>query len=164
MKRLLSIVSIVLCLSVLTACGGGSEPAPEVTATPEATAQTQMDTVTIYTVDASTMQLIPSKVMTETGEENIANICDLVVKNLEDDGISVVEAKMEDETGVVVFDSTGKPLVDCDEEMESLILECFVNSIFENIDECQDVIFRTDKGAYISEHMELGENDVYATK
>ena len=44
-----------------------------------------------------------------------------------------------------------------------MILECFANSLLDNVDACSKVVFRKGGKAYKSENMELGLNEVYAS-
>ena len=155
---------VVLCLSLLCACGTSDDAANDPsTDTPTPTKAVDINTVTIFTIDPSSMQILPYQVKTDESEATIESICDLVVKNLDEDDVRVDSAFCEDEDGIVVFDHSAKPIKGCDDEMEALILDCFANSILDNVSGCHNVIFRSDEGAYVSENSEFGEDEIYAS-
>ena len=166
-KKILKIICIFALAAFVTACDG--EAVPEDTSAPTATAEAPsptpvMETITIFTFDPNTMTISPSQVKKNKDDDSLMYITELVLNSLEDDEIQISEVQQEDDKAIIVFDSSSKPLKDCDAEMEGLILECFANSILENVDGCHGVIFRTEKGAYKSKNFSMGEDEVYASR
>ncbi len=166
---MLCIVSMAVCL---TACG---EDSPKNTEEPEATEATavspsaaavakKMETITVFTIDASTMSILPSRVKKKEDDDSLDYLVTLVLDNLEDDEIVIDHVEQDGDKAIIVFDSNKKPVSDCDEEMEDLILECFSNSILDNAEGIHSVIFRTDKGAYVSAYKTMKEDEVYASR
>lgn len=167
LKKLRYGIILFLCLFCLAGCGETSDN-PSVTAkiTPTDTPlpEPQMETITIFTIDPSTMSLKPSQVKKQEDDNSPGLITDLVLSNLNDDGIVVTATDLSGDTVTITFSSEGKPIRNCEEDMEYLILDCFANSILDNVDGCHKVIFRSDKGAYVSEHITMKEDEVYASK
>ena len=171
MKKLTGMLCICLLAFCLTACGGDEDPkkpekSAEVTAEPEdtATPAPAFETITVFTIDPSSMSLKASRVKKKEDDDSLSYLSQLVLDNLEDDEIRISKVEEEGDQAIIYFDSTGKPLKGCDIDMESLILECFANSILDNLEGCHGVIFRTDKGAYESENISLGVDEVYASR
>ncbi|MCR4604668.1 MAG: hypothetical protein K5639_01575 [Eubacterium sp.] len=168
MKKLKSFVCLILCAALLFGCGEKTDPSSSPSA-PSATVEPTFETITIFTIDTGNMQIVPSQVKKEDGNDSLVYICDLVEDNLDDDEIHVTGATLEktkvaDDTAVIVFDAEGKPLKNCVEDMETLILDCFANSILDNVEGVHYVVFRSSEGAYKSESLKLGENEAYASK
>ena len=172
MKKLTGLLCIcLLAVCLCTACGDGeSDPqtSAEVSTTePEkatATPAPAFETITVFTIDPSSMSLKASRVKKKEDDDSLEYLAQLVLDNLEDDEIRLSGVEQEGDQAVIIFDSTGKPVKGCDEEMESLILECFANSILDNAEGVHGVIFRTDKGAYESENLSMEEDEVYASR
>ena len=166
-RKLTGVLYILVLVFCLTACGNSS--APEQKATSEPTEESplpspKMETITVFTIDPDSMAVLPSRVKKKEDDDSLMYITELVLNNLEDDNIRVSEVSMEEDKAIIVFDSTGKPVTDCDADMEGLILECFANSILDNVEGCHGVIFRTDKGAYASENITMKKDEVYASR
>ena len=169
MKKLTGLLCIGLLVLCLTACGDGdAEPqkSAEVTAAPEdtATPAPAFETITVFTIDTSSMSLKASRVKKKEDDDSLSYLAQLVLDNLEDDEIHLDKVEQEGDQAIIYFDSKGKPVTGCDEEMEGLILECFANSILDNAEGCHGVIFRTEKGAYESENLSMEEDEVYASR
>ena len=174
MKRLTGLLCIVLLLFALTACGSDEDTVD----VPESTESTQttedktsepilspnMETITVFTIDPINMAIMPSQVKKNEADDSVEYITKLVQDNLEDDEIRVASAVQEKDRAVIAFDSGSKPVKGCDEEMEDLILECFANSILDNVEGIHEVSFCTDKGPYISENKEMEADEIYASR
>ena len=168
MKRIKCVICLVLCSALIFGCEQKAEP----TQTPSAvtaTKEPQFETITVFSIDTANMQLVPNRVKKNEENDSPEYICDLVLDNLDDDSIKISEVKLtktksDDDTAVVIFNAGGKPLKDCDEDMEYLILDCFANTILDNVSGGHNVVFRSTAGAYKSENIEFGENEAYASK
>lgn len=166
-SRLLSVALVCMCL--LCSCGSTDSPKVSDISTPAALEETplptpQMETITVFTIDSASMTILPSKVKKNQDDDSLSYIAELVLNNLGDDDIRLSKVEQDGDRAVLEFDSESKPVKDCDEEMESLILECFANSILDNVEGCHSVIFRTDKGAYESDNLKMGIDEAYASR
>ncbi len=166
MKRLKAVVCLFSLIFVLTACESETEgPAVDMTPTPEDTPlpTPELETITVFTIDSANMTTIPSRVKKNPGNDSVEYIVQLVADNLEDSDIRISKAYMEGDNAIIVFNPKGKPLVNCPADMETLILDCFSTSVLDNVDGCQGVIFRSEKGKYSSDNLTLEEDEVYAS-
>lgn len=168
LKRLTGLLCIVILAFSLVACGqdDSADQTPEKTeeAVSTPTAAVKMETITVFTIDASTMSILPSRVKKNQDDDSLSYLVQLVLDNLEDDEIGIVNVAQNEDKAIVEFDSTKKPVTGCDEEMEDLILECFANSILDNAEGVHSVIFRTEKGAYKSKYKTMKEDEEYASR
>ena len=173
MKKLSGLLCIVLLLFALTACG--SDEDVNNTPEPASNAKTEqessepipspnMETITVFTIDPVNMAIMPSQVKKNEDDDSVEYITKLVQENLEDSDIKVSSATQDGDKAFIAFDSESKPVKGCDEEMEDLILECFANSILDNVDGIHEVGFCTDKGPYISENKEMEADEIYASR
>ena len=173
MKRLTGLLCIVLLLFALTACGSDDEKIEDPESTSNTTTEDEssepipspnMETITVFTIDPANMAIMPSQVKKNEADDSVEYITKLVQENLEDDEIRVFSAIQDGDRAVIAFDSESKPVKGCDEEMEDLILECFANSILDNVEGIHEVSFCTDKGRYISENKEMEADEIYASR
>ena len=163
-------IGIILVLMLaLTACGEEAAPsatpsASSVTASSTPLPTPDMETITVFTIDPTNMTVLPSRVKKDKDDDSLMYITELVLNNLEDDSILISDVIQEEDKAIIVFDSSGKPVKGCDPVMEGLILECFANSLLDNVDGLHGVIFRTDKGAYKSDNLKMKKDEVYASR
>lgn len=154
-----------ICFAVILALAGCGEKArqnPAASAIP--TKRSTMETITIYSINSDTMSLIPLSVKKVSENNSLDYICSLVLQNLDEDDIEVTECIQEGNKVIISFSSAGKPVRDCSDKMEDLILESFSNSFLDNVDGCEKIIFRCDGTAYKSKQYSFGMNEVYASE
>ncbi len=172
MRKLTGLLCIVLLLFALTACGSDSVDTPEPT-TNQTTEQEpseepipspNMETITVFTIDPANMAIMPSQVKKNEADDSVEYVTELVLQNLEDDEIRIASAISDGDRAIIAFDSESKPVKGCDEEMEDLILECFANSILDNVEGIHSISFCTEKGPYISENKEMAADEIYASR
>ncbi len=169
MKKLTGLLCIMLLSVALTACGS-DDVSPESTSkqtiedTSEPIPSPKMETITVFTIDPANMAIIPSQVKKNEDDDSVEYITNLVLENLEDGEIKISEVTQKDDCAVIAFDSKSKPVKGCSEEMEDLILECFANSILDNVEGVHAVSFCTDKGPYISDNKEMAADEIYASR
>ncbi len=162
-KRVLGL--FLLLTVILAAVGTGCEQEKEeISPSAVPTPKNDMKTLTIYSINSDTMSLIPVQV--KKGQQKLSEkyIASLVLENLEEKDIIINGIKKQGKSVIVSFSSKGKPIKNCSEEMEDLILECFANSLLDNIRDCGKVIFRCDGKRYRSEHQSFELNEVYTSK
>ena len=156
------IALMLLFVFVLTGCGKENS-GPVASQTPAAT-RIPIETFTVYSVDTDKLSLIPVQVRKKanevcTAKQIVTLLCDnLAVK------VKVQSVEEKKDTVIVSFAPDSEPVKDCSEQMEQMILECFANSLLDNVDACSKVVFRKGGKAYKSENMELGLNEVYASE
>jgi hypothetical protein len=123
----------------------------------------QIRTLSIYSIDGIENTLVPLNVPVQSGKKITPEfVLDEVIENL-DEKVEVKEIEIENERIYVIFDSSYAPLRDCSKEYETLILDCISNSLLDNISYVNEVVFRSDKGAYRSDNYSFGKNEVYSS-
>lgn len=162
MKKVISIVLFtVLLIMGMFGCDGEEEhPLPSAVPTPK----NNMETLTIYSINSDNATLIPVPVKKSTEKLSEKYIAALVLENLNEEEIIVDSVKQKGKKVILSFSSKGKPIQKCSEKMENLILECFANSLLDNVKGCSEVIFRCDGKAYKSKNQSFGLNEVYASE
>lgn len=161
-KRLLVFLSLIV-LVMCAGCAIKGEGAPSQAPVP--TQKSTMKTLTIYSVDSDNMTLIPVSVKKGTQKISARYIASLVLENLNKDDIELTDVTKKGKKVYVSFSSRGEPVRNCNKTMETLILDCFSNSILDNVKGCEKVIFRCDGDrGYQSSQYSFGEEEVYASK
>lgn len=143
----------------------GCEVSPnELPATPLPTQKSTMKTLSIYTIDSDTMTLVPVTVKKNTKKLTPEYITSLVEDSLDDETVRVYSVEQEQDRLILSFYRDGKPMINCSKKMENLILDCFANSLLDNIKSCKKIIFRCEDEPYKSEHYSFKINEVYASE
>ena len=124
--------------------------------------ETKDKTVEVYTIDMEQMTTSPLKTNLKRSDVTPKLIVDVVISNI-DEKVGVSQIKQDGTRVTVVFKSGMAPLKGCEGKMEELILECISNSLLDNIDSCQSVVFQSERGPYESGHFSFGMNEAYAT-
>lgn len=164
MKKTARVFFLFLLFSVfVTGCGKSADLA---SATPEpvATPKNHMKTITIYSIDTDTLDLIPVSVKKEEKKQSAEYIVDLVKNNLSEYSIETPALKKDGRNLYVSFSSKGEPVQNCSKKVEKLILECFANSLLDNIKSCKNIIFQMDGKAYKSDNLQFGKEEIYASR
>lgn len=120
-------------------------------------------TVSLYTIDGIEEQLVPLKVPIGSSRITPELIVDKVIENL-DERIVVTEIEVEKKRIYVTFSNEYAPIRKCSQEFETLILDCISNSLLDNIPYVEEVVFRSETGAYHSDNYEFGEDEVYSSR
>lgn len=158
------VVGGIFCVMavMMTACGKKPEN-KNATSSAVTAKRSTMETITIYSINSDTMSLIPVSVKKVSNNNSIDYICSLVQENLDEKDIHITECKQSGKKVIVSFSSQGKPVKNCSSKMEDLILESFANSLLDNVDGCESIIFRCDGDAYVSSQHSFEKNEVYAS-
>ncbi len=130
------------------------------TATPS---QIKVRTISLYTVDEKGENLVPIQVKLNTLRVTPEILLDDIVNNLNVE-IDVSSYTIENNTMFIIFGDNGVPVEGCSAEFESLVLDCFANSILDNLDYVNGVGFRTKSGNYSSDNYEFAEDEVYSSR
>lgn len=158
MKRNVLIIFLLLAAVCFVGC---NKPIQEsaATETPNINTGNQMGIYTIDSEDSEVMQVFVKYEKPLT----LQAIVSLVTQNM-DEKVNVVSCKREGKKAIVVFSNKGAPMKGCNAKVEGMILECFSNSILDNLKGCQSIIFRSETGPYRGEHFSFEINEVYATE
>lgn len=123
-----------------------------------------IQTLQIYTIDSGEEQLVPLKVPLDADRVTPEFIMDKVLENI-DEKIVVTEINVEKSRIYVSFSDESAPLQKkCSETFETLILDCISNSLLDNLSYVDEVVFRSEKGAYHSQNYSFEMDEVYSTK
>lgn len=139
-------------------------PGPDATPTSAAIGPTENIELTIYTVNVSTgetenvIALIPSDTDITPGL-----IVDKVVESMADRSLNVgIESvTTKGDTVIVSFYKDKAPLSEMGSGYETAILDAIAQSLVDNLEDYNKVIYRAEGGAYASGHIELGLNEIY---
>jgi len=151
----------VLSSSIIT---GGNNQTPDTdNPAPTVIQPTQNVELMIYVVNSSA-DLDPVYALVPADEEITPQlIVDTVVDSMADRSIliGVESVTTEGNTVIVSFYSDKPPLKDVGASFESAILDAIAQSLIENLDDYNKVIFRVEGGPYISGHLEFEIDEVY---
>ena len=120
-------------------------------------------TLLIYTIDNIEGQLVPLRVPITSDKVTPELIMNRVLENI-DEKVVVTEIDVFKRCIYVSFDDNYVPLRKCTKKFETLILDCISNSLLDNIDYVDSVVFRSEKGAYQSANYTFDFDEVYSTK
>ncbi|MCR5639314.1 MAG: hypothetical protein K6F97_10835 [Lachnospiraceae bacterium] len=169
-----------MCVTFLGGCEGNKEkpssslPA-STTVTPYITVDQGSSTIidkenkaiVYYTVDPSTGEKEPGTAYMEKGEVlNAEYICtfeaDIISGDISD---VVIDSVTENENTVIVsFTKDSAPASGLSKKIEQYVLDCFAQSLIENLDYCKKVIFRIEGEAYVSNNLSYDKDFVYLEK
>lgn len=122
-----------------------------------------MEIVTIYSVDPDLLTLIPVSVKKEK-DISAEYIVSLLIANLHEYDIKTPLLTKKGKKMYISFSSGGAPAEKCNKKVERLILECFSNSILDNVDSVHDIVFQMDGKAYESRNFSFGKNEIYSSR
>ena len=128
------------------------------------TQKSTMETLSIYSIDTDAMTLIPVTVKKDVKKVTPEYITSLVEDSLDDENVRVYSVRQEKKKIYLSFYKDGKPIKNCSKKMETLILDCFANSLLDNIRSCTKIVFRCEDKAYKSEYSSFQINEVYASE
>ncbi len=155
---------VFLCLSGCS-FGETKEPQPEAIAEEVIpTPKSNMQTITLYTIDTNNMVVSPIVVKKENHSLTAEYVTKLICKNLNDDEISIYRIKQNGKRVIISFAKNGKPIKNCTKKMEGLILDCFANSLLDNVENCSEVVFQCEGKAYRSQYRSYKKDEVYASE
>ncbi len=158
-RYILTILAVGLLL--LTGC---SKQQAESSSSPLPTQKSSMETLTIYSIDSDSMNLMPVVLKKQKDSMTAEYVTSLVAQNLDDDDITIDHVEQDHSIVIISFSPEGKPLAGCTKKMEKLILNCFASSILDNVTDCKKVIYRCMDGAYKSENFSFDIDEVYASE
>lgn len=162
MKRIQLLLLFSALFFCLTGCSHEQEKESLSPAIP--TPKNHMETITVYSVDPDSLTLVPVSV--KKGKEAISEkyIISLVLSNLIEYQIKTPVLRKKGKRLYVSFFPGGEPVKNCNRKLEKLILECFANSLLDNIESCHDIIFQVNGRAYKSDNFEFGPEEIYLSR
>lgn len=119
-------------------------------------------TLLIYTIDGG-RRLAPLKVPITSANITPGLTVDKVLENI-DEQIVVTEIEVVKKRIYIYFSDEYAPIQKCSKKFETLILDCISNSLLDNIPYVDEVVFRSEKGAYHSENFTFEMDEVYSSK
>lgn len=117
----------------------------------------------IYVVNSST-ELDPVTALVPADSDITPElIVNTVVDSMADQSlvIGVESVTTQDDAIIISFYSDKPPLSNVGSGLENAILDAFAQSLTENLDDYNKIIYRVEGGPYISGHIELGIDEVY---
>ncbi len=117
----------------------------------------------IYVVNSNTLLDPVTALVPADSEITPELIVETVVDSMADQSlvIGVESVTKQDDTVIISFYSDKPPLSNVGSGLETAILDAFAQSLIENLDDYNKIIYRVEGGPYISGHIELGINEVY---
>lgn len=117
----------------------------------------------IYVVNSSTNLDPVTALIPADSELNPKLIVDTVVDSMADQSLTlgIESVTTQDDTVIISFYSNQPPLSDVGSGLETAILDALAQSITENLDDYNKIIYRVEGGPYISGHIELGIDEIY---
>lgn len=163
MKKIFcSILVFALLITMVTGCEKEKKADNNTTAAVVNTPK--VETFNIYTINSDKSSIEPISVPKKK-KITADYIVESVLDSFSEDGISVYSVEEKNNKVIVSFRSKEKPVVGCDDMIEGMVLECFSNSLLDNLDKCKKVIFRIDGNKpYKSKNFSFGLNEEFATK
>lgn len=163
MKRKTSCFFAMLLLSAaITGCGKANDdknkPVPTETARVEETGANGelTEEIDIYTINETSLELEDVKAtVSYEGELAPQIVVDAVADSFLEHGIEIGIDHVETEDAMVIVSFTGEekgkaPLCNTGSGVEGVILDAISQSLLDNIDSCQEVVFRIEDRAYES--------------
>ncbi|NLL01254.1 MAG: hypothetical protein GX271_11430 [Clostridiales bacterium] len=139
------------------------DPTDKVAPTPTVIQPTKNIELLIYVVNSST-ELDPVTALVPADVEITPElIVDTVVDSMADQSIAIgIESvTTKDDTVIISFYSDQPPLSNMGSGLEISILDALAQSVTENLDEYNKIIYRVEGGPYRSGHIELGIDEIY---
>lgn len=81
-----------------------------------------------------------------------------------DEKVIVRNIEQKEDYVAVYFDSESAPLIGISKKTEEAMLDCISYSLIDNLDDCNKIFFRTDKGNYSSDDISLDYDEPYLTR
>ena len=139
------------------------DPTDKVAPTPTVIQPTKNIELLIYVVNSSTELDPVTALVTADVEITPELIVDTVVDSMADQSIAIgIESvTTKDDTVIISFYSDQPPLSNMGSGLEISILDALAQSVTENLDEYNKIIYRVEGGPYRSGHIELGIDEIY---
>lgn len=121
--------------------------------------------IDIYGINEESLESEPAHAVIE-GEVNAKSIVEAVVKDYvaKSIDIGIYDVTEEDNKVIVSFEYGKAPLSNVGSDVEETILNCISDSLMDNLDNCEAVIFRAENDSYESGHFAFGLDEVYASE
>lgn len=122
-----------------------------------------IQTLSIYTIDSISESLVPLKVPITVKNITPGFVMDEVIKNL-DEKIEVTEIKVEKSRIYITFNDLYVPIKKCSRKFETLLLDCVSNSLLDNLNYIDEVVFYSGDEEYRSDNYHFKKNEVYSSR
>lgn len=122
-------------------------------------------TLPIYCINDDGSDIEPVDAYIDANADiNSSVVTEAVVKEFANHNVIIlIDSVSEDQNGNVKisFKKNSIPVIGVDEELEYLILDCFSQSILDNMETVHAVIFRIEGKAYVTDNVSMGKNEAY---
>lgn len=81
-----------------------------------------------------------------------------------DNNVIINDIEEKKDYVTVSFDSESAPLIGISKATEEAILDCIAYSLIDNLEKCNKIYYKTDKGDYKSDDIYLSKNEPYLTR
>jgi hypothetical protein len=158
------------CVLLLSGCeksGGGSVTIPTVTGNAQVTQVTFTDTsvqLTYYVIDPDTAEKEEATTYVDSGTPLTAEyICDFMADTISDDiaDVTVDSVTQDGDTVIVSFSSDTAPICGVSAKIETAILDSIAQTLVDNLDGCDRVIYRKEGEAYVSDNFSFDKDYIY---
>ncbi|MFA9465746.1 MAG: hypothetical protein ACERKN_15810 [Velocimicrobium sp.] len=121
--------------------------------------------IDIYGINEDSLESEPAHAVIQ-GEVDAKSIVQAVVDDYAAKSIviGIYDVKQEDKKVIVSFEYGKAPLASVGSDVEETILNCISDSLMDNLDSCEAVIFRAEDENYESGHFAFGMDEVYASE
>lgn len=119
--------------------------------------------INYYTVNVATNAVICSTSMiSDVTEVTPMLIADMIIDSLNDESLTlgVISAELSGETCIVDFDDSIRAYAD-NPDFEDAILDAIAQSILDNVEDCNSIVYRIMGKEYITENNSFSLNYVY---
>lgn len=162
-----------LCL-LLMSCGTQNQREGQTTAEPEKTAvaspaatDSTNKEISIYSIDDDSLESVEETVNVPAEEELTAKIIvDKVVEAFgeHDIEIGIYSVTQKDDNVYISFTKDKAPSATVGSSVEGTILDSMAKSVLDNVESCNNIIYRMEDDPYASGHIELEYDEVYLWK
>lgn len=124
----------------------------------------QDNELSIYTIDYDNQETMPSVIVVP---ENTVVDSDFILSEVQanfKEKVNILYTEEYDDSICIYFDNDSPPLKGVSEKMEEAMLNCLAYSLIDNIEFCEKIYFRTNKGKYDGVSISLEEDEPYITR
>lgn len=119
----------------------------------------------VYTVNSDAEKETVTAMIPKKDEITPQLIVDTVVDSMADNSLTInIESVTTEEASVIVSFYKDQSFLNVGGGYETAILDAIAQSLIDNLDDYNKVIFRMEGDAYVSGHIELGIDEVYLEK
>ena len=168
MKKFFILITTIIL--ILTGCNNESDINVNVTDTPQESDDNHVSGNTTDSIELEIYQYndedgcIPTTSLIPDDATIDARLIINEVNANFDEKVAVTDIEEKDDYVAVYFDSDSAPIIGVSAYTEEAMLDCISYSLIDNLDKCNKIYFRTNKGKYKSDDIELEYDEPYLTR